>query len=423
MKILEKLLRGNENKINKNAYIWNSTAGLVNASEAVIVLMVATRITGIQSVGILTIGFALANLFMTVGKFGIRNFQISDIKKEYTFNTYFTSRIITVVIMILISLFFVFFKHISGEYTLEKAICIFLVCMLYVVEAYEDSFLGEYQLRKRLDIGAKVFSFRWALVITVLCLSLLLTRKVILSLIIAFMASCFFSFIFVITSNKIIGNLKIKLSNKGILKLLYTCTPLAVSGFCSFYIINAPKYAIDTYLNDTIQACYGFIAMPVFIIGLLNSFIYAPTIVSIAEEWNNGSYLNIKRRIARQFVIIIGITLFCIAGAYFLGIPVLSLLYKTDLIQYKTSLLILLAGSGFLAVSGYFGIILITMRKQRQMMYCYIIVAILAKLLSGIFVKNWYTLGAASINSILMMLLALSFFILLLMAQRKIIFK
>lgn len=56
--------------------------------------------------------------------------------------------------------------------------------------------------------------------------------------------------------------------------------------FLSFYIGNAPKYAIDSILNDGLQACCGFIAMPVFVIGLLNNFIFNPMISRMSFMWS-----------------------------------------------------------------------------------------------------------------------------------------
>lgn len=68
--------------------------------------------------------------------------------------------------------------------------------------------------------------------------------------------------------------------------LLFKITfPLFGISFLSFYVNSAPKYAIDACLTDEIQACYGFVAMPVFVIGLINNFIYQPVLVPMAVEW------------------------------------------------------------------------------------------------------------------------------------------
>ncbi len=56
-----------------DGYLWNVAAGLVNAGEAVVLSMVVTHTTGLEDAGILSIAFAVGNLMMTVGKFGVRS--------------------------------------------------------------------------------------------------------------------------------------------------------------------------------------------------------------------------------------------------------------------------------------------------------------------------------------------------------------
>ena len=56
----------------KKDFIWNSIAGLVNAGESVIILMICTRTKGIETAGMFAIAFAIANLMMAIGKFGMR---------------------------------------------------------------------------------------------------------------------------------------------------------------------------------------------------------------------------------------------------------------------------------------------------------------------------------------------------------------
>ena len=198
--------------------------------------------------------------------------------------------------------------------------------------------------------------------------------------------------------------------NKGnVLRLLKVCFPLFLGSFLSFYIGNAPKYAIDSILNDELQACYGFIAMPVFVIGLLNNFIFNPVIAKMSFMWNNDEKKPFMKLFRKQLIIILMITLVCEAGAYLLGIPVLSWLYSTDLAPYKTELLILLLGGGFLALSGLLVTIITILRLQKVLSIGYIIVAIIAFFLSPVMVEKYAMFGAAVLYMLLMMLLCILF--------------
>ena len=62
----------------KKNLLWNLCAALVNASEAVVVIMIASRFNDREEAGILTIAFSIGNLLMMLGKYGIKNYQVSQ---------------------------------------------------------------------------------------------------------------------------------------------------------------------------------------------------------------------------------------------------------------------------------------------------------------------------------------------------------
>ena len=93
--------------------------------------------------------------------------------------------------------------------------------------------------------------------------------------------------------------------------LLKVCFPLFAGAFLSFYIGNAPKYAIDAMLTDELQACYGFIAMPVFVVGLLNNFIFNPILFRMSMLWKKGKKKEFVLRTACQVGIVGIITGVC----------------------------------------------------------------------------------------------------------------
>lgn len=389
----------------KSNFVWNAVAGIINASEAVILLAVITRTNGIYDAGILTIAFAVANLLSTVGKFGIRNYQVTDVDGRFGFETYLGARIVTVCLMMLASFCYILYGYIFKEYAWDKAGIIFFMCMVYAVEAFEDVFAGQYQRIGRLDMGGKIFTVRWALILSLFSMLLVFTHNLFYTSLISMLISILCCIVLLCITYRRVVVKKICISFIGTKKLLWYCSPLFGAAFLQFYLINAPKYAIDTYLTEEIQACYGFVAMPVFVIGLLNSFIYQPQLVRMAIQWREHDYYSLKRGIWKQIYIITAITIVCLIGAYAFGVPVLSWLYHTDLFNYKTELLVLMLGGGFLAVVGLFCVILTIIRRHKWILYCYAIVSLMAILTVGQVVKIYGSKGAAMAYTILIAIL------------------
>lgn len=397
-----------EETATKRDYIWNTAAGLLNASEAVLLSMLVTRVTGLEDAGILTIAFATANQLAAIGKYGVRNYQITD-QGNYSFHEYFCLRVVTVVSMILISIICALYGVFMRGDSVYKMGTVLLMCMIFAVEAFEDVYWGLYQKSGRLDMGAKMFVFRWSGILLTYLVLLPFTRDLFQTTAAALLVSLTLFLVCKYRTYPRFRQESEKVYPKNIVSLGKECLPLCLMGFMTFYISNAPKYSIDVYMTEQDTACWGFVSMPVFVVGLLSSFLYQPIIVSIAAAWREGRYEQIVRKIKTQTGIILLLTCLCVLGAYLLGVPVLSLIYHTDLTAYRTELLLLVGGGGVLAGVSFFVVILTVMRLQRYILIGYGAGAILSLCIFPAVVRTWGSFGAAVCYGSIMLSLAVMF--------------
>lgn len=398
---VSKFLISNKN-IENNAYLWNMIGSMLMAFQSVFMLMILTRTVGLEEAGVFTIANANANLFLTIGKYGMRNFQVSDLNNQFLFSEYRMSRAVTTTIMIAAAVVYLLFAAINNGYSMEKTQTILWMCLLKAIDSIEDVYHGLYQRYNRLDIASKAMTFRLLITVVLFGAGLVLIQELLIVLIISTIISTLLFYVFTkwtMVEFKVDQN-KTAWNNIGL--LLKINFPLAAVAFFSFYIGNAPKYAIDAVLTDELQACYGFIAMPVFIIGLLNNFIFNPMLYKISQMWNEKKVREFVWKIVIQTGIVVIITITCIIGAYFMGVPVLSWIYNTDLQLYKMELLILLIGGGFLGLSGLLTAVITIIRYQRKLMWNYAAMAILAYFFSGSIVEKYGMIGAAILYAVLM---------------------
>ena len=406
------MIRGfliSDKKLEKDAFAWNMMGSMLYAFQSVIMLMVLTRVLGLVDAGVFTIAYANANLFLNVGKYGMRYFQSSDIRHEYSFFTYTVSRVFTTVLMIIISLIYTF--NVAGQngYSQEKIAIIIWMTILKVADSIEDVYHGHLQANNRLDIASKCMTIRLAGTIIIYVISLVLLRNQLYALVIS-TVSTYVIFIYLTVLIRDYFSMSIcKAELYDVQRLLKKCFPLFVGAFLSFYIGNAPKYAIDAIMSDEIQACYGFIAMPVFVVGLINSFIFNPLLYKMSSLWDDDKIGEFIKLVIRQVFILCGITIICIIGAWILGVPVLSFLYNTDLSNYKVELIILLLGGGFLGLSGFLTAIITIIRRQDELMWCYLLVSIIAFFSSKKAVATGGIYGASLIYTVLMLIICITF--------------
>ncbi len=404
---MDNFLIGSKN-IDRDGVVWNMVGSLLQAFQSVFILMVLTRQLGLVEAGIFTIAYANANLFLTIGNYGMRNYQVSDVKKENSFGAYRCSRWITSVLMVGIAIMYSIVMIYVRDYSVKKAIVIILMCIYRASDAYEDIYLGYCQQNGRLDIGAKCLTIRTFLSILTYILIVVIFKNQIYAAISIVIIS-YVTMTFLIMKLHTIFQMDLNYEWKRVRMLLKKCFPLFVGAFLSFYIGNAPKYAIDSQLTDEMQACYGFIAMPVFVIGLLNSFIFNPLIYKLSYLWNEGKVKKFVRLVLLQIFVVAMITIVCVIGAYIIGIPVLSFVYATNLGPYLKELLLLLVGGGFLALSGLLNAMIVILRKENTIAVVYIFVSILALMFSNPIVRGYGILGAAVLYTGLMAVVSICF--------------
>lgn len=380
----------------KSAYLWNTSAAMLNAFQTVFILMLISRIDPVIDAGVFTIAFAIGNLMMTIGKYGVRQFQVSDVDEKYSFREYLTSRVATTVVMILVSFIYVGYNHLTGLYNMEKCTVVILICLAKAVDAFEDVFHGMLQQYFRLDVAGKILTIRLLTYIIVYLAAYLITQNLVLTSAVALIISLIQFLILNYTALKDFRTKKKTLSYKKVGNLLVECIPLFIAAYLVMYIGNAPKYAIDKVMSSEAQACFTYIFMPVFVISLLSQFVYQPVISKLAMLWHESKLQEFNKLIFRQVGLILVLSAAAVVGGYLLGIPVLSLIYGVNLEEYKTALVILLLGGGALAFVNFLQMIITVARKQNLLNIGYLL-AFLAFVLFGKMIVEGYGIIGISI--------------------------
>ena len=146
--------------IERDSFIWNMAGSMLMAFQSVIMLMILTRCLGLKEAGIFTIAYANSNLFLTIGKYGMRNFQVSDVKDQFSFREYKSSRIITTVLMLAVSLVYVIYISNKNQYDIGKSLVIIWMCTFKSVDSLEDVYHGYYQqnCRKSIDYSSLFYN-------------------------------------------------------------------------------------------------------------------------------------------------------------------------------------------------------------------------------------------------------------------------
>ena len=417
---MKQFLLGNSDKAMKQSYLWVALGGLLNAGQSALLLMVISRTNKPEDCAVYSIGYAIACLALALGNFGIRNFQVTDVDQKYPFETYLSARIITDIGLLLLVAGYVVRGRLVLGYSFEKCLAIVLLGLLKLIDSIEDVFHGMYQKKQRLDIAARCQTTRYVLVLSTFSISLMISHHLIISSSIAILFSLtYFLYTLHATFGTFDVSCHINLRDKRILHLLGDCISLFAGGFLAIYIANVPKYVIDEICSWEKQACFNYIFMPVYVVSVLNTFIYQPILAKMAEKYKQNEKLAFLKLFILPILVILVLMCVILMGGGILGIPILSILYNTDLNGYKYSFMILLVGSGFLAIQEYLAAIITVMRRQRWLLIGYAVSALTAFLVSRPVIQKYDVIGASVLYSGIMMMQMTIFMVLFIIFYYK----
>ena len=167
--------------------------------------------------------------------------------------------------------------------------------------------------------------------------------------------------------------------------------------------MNAPKYALDGRVADSLQAIFGIILMPATLVSLAIQYFIQPYLQNLTALYNDSNKKGFNQLIFKLLLLTIGLGIVCVIGAYLIGIPVLSLVYGVDLTLYKKDLIIIIIGAIFYSMSIVFSAGLTTVRYTFVQFITYLITSVMGLMLAGQLIQSFDVHGATYLYFILML--------------------
>lgn len=406
----------NRNNVNnKEKYFWNMMGSLCNAFSTVILLLLVNWILGNEMGGLFSFAYANAQMMLIIGGLEVRPIQTTDVEEEYPFQTYFTLRIVSCLLMVFVCVGYAYFSGFEGE----KFWIVIAFTVFKMVEAFTDVFGGMYQQYDRIDLSGKTFSLRVVMSTLIFGIILLCTHSLLVGAIAMGLVSLLLFFIYDLRFVDLFPDIKIGFGSEKLGSLIKEILPLFIAAFIMSYISNAPKYAIDSYCSDILQNKYSILFMPASVINLFSIFVFRPALVDMTKRWNQHDLAGLMRYIKRTTFFIIAMTAVCIAGGNLVGIPVLSFVYGVDLSSDRLVLAVVMIYGGFSAFNTYFYYVITVMRAQSKILIGYISAFLAALILPPVLVRRLQLMGAAMASAIASMILDIVFLAIILLSIKK----
>ena len=376
-----KKINNSENQLRSNL-LWNLCGTAVNALTSLFYMIVVTRLNGLETAGVFSFAFSNACVLVVIGLYMGRTYQIGDI--IHSNKVFIRSRQITCVLM----LFAAIVMGWIGQYSDEKMIVFLLWIVFKMLEAYADVLYGIMQKKDHLDYVGKS-----------------LVLKASLSMIVFVILDYWFKNIIIASSGVVITAFMVLVSydfrhyDKAEVKsegfAWGDCFFILKDGFFVFaitllttYLINASKYAINSWGSDSEQAVYGILIMPATAMILVGQNIIQPFLLKVRLLYSEKKVVLLRKTIITMCLVVGTIGIVGIACAGTIGIPVLEIIYGVALSKYRLELMIVMLGATCYGCVIILTNILTLMHKNKMQLICFMLISVAVTIASGIMLRG-----------------------------------
>lgn len=335
-------------------FIWNAVGTTLNSFLSLFLLIIVTRCNGIEASGDFSFLFTISLMLQSFSNYGGRIYQTTDVKEEFTFNEYLSSRIllslISVVIYAILCIIYGFKYNI---------ILIGILLVLFrIIETVSDVIYGSLQKKHKLDIVGKSLTIKSIFILILFSITNFISKNLLYSTISLLIAGII---IFLIYDFKNIINYKFKL-NYEIYKKSFS---IFISGFVTLLILNIPRFISEITLKDNELGYLGILLMIPTIMSLVCQFLLQPQIINLSEKYKNLDLKEFKKCYRRINAAILLFSIFCTICAIALGNPILTLLYGIPFDKYILGFCILILSGTFNGISIVYSNLFVIIRKSK----------------------------------------------------------
>lgn len=387
----------------KRDYFWNSLGVFLQSAISPILLILVTRLNGIDSSGIFSYAFSLAIIFWALGLWDGRTYQVSDADQEFSSYGYIMVRIITSVFVLITALLF----SAANSYDLIKTTIIISLVLCKMLESITDALYGVFQIHHSLYKVGISLALKSVFGLVSFVLVDCITGSVPYSIVAMIATNILVIAIYDIPTTRRLEKIAIHVLFRRqhvleAVKIMRKTWPVFIVIFLTMFSLNIPRYFLDRYYPQDV-GYFGIMAMPITLLALFISFILQPNIVQLSEVFAQHNYRKFKAMVRRIVIMTSCIGIVGFIGTVFLGVWSIDLIFNIRIESFFGALLILTAGALTGAVATVYMNILIVMRRFKAQFFIFLTTNIAMALIAMPVVK--YT----GMNGAVMLFLATTF--------------
>lgn len=378
----------------KKDYIWNSLGSLLQSAISPVLLIIITRLNGIDDSGLFSFAISLSVVFWAVSLWGGRTYQVSDVKREFSSGGYVAVRFIA---SLIVAISAVVFCVLNG-YSTTKTGLIMILVTFKILESIADSLYGVLQIHHKLYVAGISLTMKAMLGFAAFMAVDIVTKNVIYGTLAILLVNVLIIFLYDILWVRRVEviNVSKKLCKEYIAQavaIMKHTSAVFVVMFLTMFSLNIPRYFLDKSHPDQI-GYFGIMAMPITLLGLFISFIIQPNVVNLSELLVKRKLKEFAQVVSKINHITFGIGVLSVVLSYLVGVWVLNTIFGININNFQLDLTIMVIGAAANAFVSIYVNLLIIMRRFKGQFYTLLLTDILAVVVSMCLIERLAMLGS-----------------------------
>jgi O-antigen/teichoic acid export membrane protein len=379
--------------------LWTLLASMTVSSFNFFILLATVWQVGLAEAGMVSFALAIALLAHSLVIFGVRLFQSTDVCQEFSLHSYLGLRVCSALLTTALMAIFMF----VSRFDTTMALVIMLFYLIYLTNGFADVFMGDLQQKGKMYLAGRMQVSAFVLGFVVYVAVAFMANSIIVPLASSAIVIVIVCIAWIWFYRNHFGRIRIKYEVSAIKKLTKEVFPLFLGGFVFTYLFNIQKYYLGFLDTNESVAIISMLIMPITALSLLCTPLFAGAeMTKTADLLAFGQLSELSKRVNRQLLVALAISMFFLFCAYTFGIPLLSLVFGTDLVPYTQEFLIMTLGGAFYPVFAVMLTSMIVMRLQKAYLYSVLAVAVIAAPLLWFVIVRYGIMGAAFANLVIM---------------------
>ncbi|MCI8299131.1 MAG: lipopolysaccharide biosynthesis protein [Lachnospiraceae bacterium] len=382
---------GQSGSMKKNV-IWNTCGSIFYSVCQWLLTSIIIRTASYEAGGILSLAMTASSSFSAISLFSMRNYQVSDIKGEYSVNEYVGSRVITCAAAFVCCAAAAVYNS-----SVEQMLCIDAFMLVRVAEAWVDVMHGVDQKYERYDYIGKSYILRGMITLIIFCAGLFFTGNLTLTLCVMALGNLAAA---VCYDTRMTGALEqiTPVFQKRVLQLLKTCIPIVVFTFLLSLENLIPKKILEQQYGQADLGIYSAMANLAVVVQVFSSVVFNPFLPRFTQLYYSGDLDGFRKALHKLYLILAGMCAVVNAGVFIFGKLGLKILYGEDILQYYDLFLPIIWCTIFTALIWIISAILIALRKIRLLVAGMIVDFALCLLLAEPLIERYNKNGVSIVQ-------------------------